>query len=201
VSLKRILCAAAWPLLLGAAPAFAQRTEVALLGGYTTSGDIDKKAVGIDTLEVAGSFTWGVAATRFFSDHLGFEASWAQQGSELVIGTREGSAEVFDMRVGLLHGSLVYRFGAPAATLQPFLLAGLGAAFLSADDLDSETKLAWTVGGGLKWFPSTRVGARAQARYVPTVLDDSSSDVCDPFGFCQGTLQQFELTVGVLLRF
>jgi len=192
---------AALVFLLGAAPAFAQTTEVALLGGYTTSGDIDQKAVGIDTLEVAGSFTWGVAATHFFWDHVGFEASWAQQGSDLVIGTRQGSAELFDMKVGLLHGSLVYRFGAPAATLQPFLLAGLGAAFLSAEDLDGETKLAWALGGGLKWFPSTRVGARVQARYVPTVLSDSSSDVCDPFGFCQGTLHQLELTGGVVLRF
>jgi len=94
-------------VLLTAAPVFAQRNEVALLGGYTTAGDIDKKAVRIETLEVAGSFTWGVAASRFFSDHLGFEASWAQQGSQLVIGTRDGSAELFDMKVGLLHGSLV----------------------------------------------------------------------------------------------
>jgi len=41
--------------------------------------------VGIETLEVAGSFAWGVAVSHFFSDHLGLEASWAQQGSDLVM--------------------------------------------------------------------------------------------------------------------
>ena len=188
-------------VLLVAGPAFAQRNEVALLGGYTTAGDIDKKAVGIETLEVAGSFTWGVSARHFFGDHVGLDVSWTQQGSDLVIGTSEGTAELFDMKVGQLHGSVVYRFGDPAGRLRPFLLAGLGAAFLSAEDLESETKLSWAVGGGLQWFPAKSVGARVQARYAPTLLDDSDSDVCDPFGFCQGSLHQFELVGGVVLRF
>ena len=81
------------------------------------------------------------------------------------------------------------------------MLAGLGATFLSAEDLESETKLSWTLGAGVKWFPSKRLGARLQARYAPTLLDDSSSDVCDPFGFCQGSLHQFELMGGLVLRF
>jgi hypothetical protein len=29
----------------------------------------------------------------------------------------------------------------------------------------------------------------------------SSSDFCDPFGFCQDWLHQLELTAGVLVRF
>jgi opacity protein-like surface antigen len=192
------------PLVLVAVcapPASAQRNELALVGGYTSAGDIDKKAPGIETLEVSGSFTWGVAATRFFSDHIGAEASWVQQDGDLVIGTGAGSAELFELNVGLLTGSFVYRFGAPGARIQPFLLAGLGAAFLDAEDLEGETKLSWAVGAGLKWFPSKRVGARAQARYVPILLDDSSSEVCDPFGFCQGSLHQFELSGGLAFRF
>ena len=42
---------------------------------------------------------------------------------------------------------------------------------------------------------------RAQARYVPTMLNDESSDFCDPFGFCQWSLQKFELMGGVVIRF
>jgi opacity protein-like surface antigen len=187
--------------LLAAAPAFAQRTEVALLGGYTTSGNIDKKAVGIEDLEVEASFTWGVEAGHFFSDHVGAEVAWAQQQSALVIGTDAGRADLFDMKLGLLQGSFVYRFGAPTARLEPFVLAGLGATFLSAEGLESETKFSWALGAGIKWFPSRRVGARVQVRYSPTLLNDSSSDVCDPFGFCQGTLHQFELMGGLVLRF
>jgi opacity protein-like surface antigen len=192
---------AALLFLLLPATAFAQRNEITVLGGYTTAGDIDMKTRGIETLEVKGSFTWGVQAGRFFSDHVGLEASWSQQRSALVIGTATGSADLFDMRLGLLQGSFVYQFGASDARLRPFVLAGLGATRLSATGLESETKLSWAVGGGLKWFPSRRAGARVQVRYAPTVLGDSSSDVCDPFGFCQGSLHQFELTGGLVLRF
>lgn len=187
--------------LLLAAPAYAQRTELSLLGGYTTAGDIDQKAVGVQKLEVAGSFTWGVAAAHFFSDHVGAEASWVQQGSDLVIGTAAGDAELFDMKLGALQGSFVYQFGAAGARLRPFLTAGIGASFLSADDLDGESKVAWSVGGGLKWFPTRRVGVRAQARYVPIQLNDSGSEVCDPFGFCQASLHQFDFLGGVVVRF
>jgi opacity protein-like surface antigen len=187
--------------LLLPAPAFAQRNEIALLGGYTTAGNIDMKAVGIQALEVKGSFTWGVEAGHFLSDHIGLEASWSQQQSALRIGTAGGSADLFDMKLRLLQGSFVYRFGGTDAPLRPFVLAGLGATFLSATDLESETKLSWAAGAGLAWFPSRRLGARLQARYAPTVLGDSSSDVCDPFGFCQGTLHQFELMGGLVFRF
>jgi len=192
---------AALLLLLVPAPAFAQRNEITVLGGYTTAGDIDTKTRGIETLEVEGSFTWGVEAGHFFSDHVGIEASWNQQQSALRIGTADGSADLFDMKLRLFQGSVAYQFGRTDAPLRPFVLAGIGATFLSATDLESETKLSWAAGAGLKWFPSKRVGARVQARYAPTVLGDSSSDVCDPFGFCQGSLHQFEFMGGLVLRF
>jgi len=193
--------AAATLLLLLASPAFAQRSELALLAGYTTAGDIDMKTMGIQTLEVAGSFTWGAEAGHFFTDHVGAEVSWTRQQSAMVVGTSAGSRELFDMKLDALQGSFVYQLGAPAARLRPFLLAGLGATFLSAPGLESETKLSWAVGAGLKYFPSSRWGLRAQGRYAPTQLDDSASEVCDPFGFCQGSLHQFELVGGLVLRF
>jgi hypothetical protein len=188
-------------VLLVASPAFAQRTEVTLLGGYTTAGDIDRKALGIEELKIDGSFTWGLAAGYFLSERIGIEASWTRQQSALVIGTSSGSAELFDITLGLLQGSVVYQLGAADDALRPFALAGLGATFLGATDLEGETKLGLGLGAGVKWFPSGRVGGRVQARYVPTLLSDSDAEVCDPFGFCQGTLHQFELTGGVVVRF
>jgi opacity protein-like surface antigen len=187
--------------VVAAAPVFAQRTEVALLAGYTTSGSIDKKAAGISDLEVDGSFTWGVAASRFFSNHWGAEASWIQQQSGLTLGTSSASAELFDLTIGQLQGSVVYRFGTQGARLRPFVAAGLGAAFLSAPNLDSETKFSWAVGGGLRWFPSKTFGARLQARYTQIQLNDAAAGLCDPLGFCQSSLHQFEMTGGLALRF
>jgi opacity protein-like surface antigen len=182
-------------------PALAQQNEAALLAGYTTSGGIEMKAPGITELEIAGSFTWGLAATHFFSPRLGGEVSWTRQDGALELETRDGSADLFDVEMSVLHGTVVYRFGSEDARLAPFVLAGMGATFLSAPDLEGETKFSWALGGGARWLASERMALRAQARYVHTRLGDSSSDFCDPFGFCQGSLGQFELTGGVVFRF
>jgi outer membrane protein W len=196
--MKRAL---ALSFLLAAAPASAQRNEFALLTGYTGKGDIEKKAPTVQELKIGGGFTWGLAAGRFFTSRLGAEVKWAQQESALEVTTAAGSAELFEAKVAQLHGDLVYQFGAEQAPLKPFVFAGLGATFFSATDLESETKLSWAIGAGLKWLPSRRFGFRAHAAYNPTRLDDASSEFCDPFGFCQGSLKQFELIGGVFLRF
>ena len=73
---------------------------------------------------------------------------------------------------------------------------------LRADEVASENKLSLGFGGGLKYFPWKSVGVRAHARYKPTMLDDEDAgDFCDPFGFCQGSLQQVEMAAAVVVRF
>jgi hypothetical protein len=197
--MKRLL-ALALPLV-PTAGGWAQSFEITPLVGYTTAGDIENKAPTIRSLQIDGAFTWGLQAGHFFNPHLGVEASWARQESALTLSTSSGSAKLFDLDVGQLHGSVVYQLGGEGARLRPFLLAGLGATFFSATDLESEAKLSWALGAGLKWFPAGAFGARLQARYNPTRLNDAASDFCDPFGFCQGWLHQFELMGGIAVRF
>jgi opacity protein-like surface antigen len=108
---------------------------------------------------------------------------------------------MFDLNVDQLQGSFVFQLRDAEARLRPFLSAGMGAALFSAPNLDGDTKLSFSLGAGLKWLPSHRLGARVQVRYTPTHLNDSSSDFCDPFGFCQSWLHQLEATGGLLIRF
>jgi opacity protein-like surface antigen len=187
-------------LALLAAPASAQRVELTALAGYTTKGDIEDKTPGVQELALGDGFTWGAAAGYFFSDHAGAELSWRRHESALVIGDAIADAELFGIDKDVLQGSFVYRFGSADARLRPFLAAGAGATFFSATDLEGETKLSWSAGGGVKWFPSRRWGARLEARYAPTILSDSSSTFCDPFGFCQNAFHQFELLGGLVFR-
>jgi outer membrane protein W len=198
--MKRLL-AVAVALVVVASPAWAQRSELSLFAGYNTPGDIEKKAPTVQDLEIEGAFTWGLRAGHFFTTNVGVEASWARQESELVFGTAAGSTELFELHLDQLQASFVYQFAGDQSRLRPFLAAGLGAAFFSAPELDGETKLSWSLGTGLKWFASQRLGARLEARYSPTYLNDTDSDFCDPFGFCQGWLHQFELTGAVTFRF
>ena len=190
-------------LLLMAPYAWAQKTELALLGDWTSSADIESKAREIKELKLASGVTLGGAVTRFFSPHLGAEISFAHQQSaiRLTPATATDAADLFDVGIGRLQGSFVYQFGVEGARVRPFLSGGLGAAFLSAPYLESETKLAWSAGAGLRWFPEKQTGVRLHVRYNLTRLNDANSDYCDPFGFCQDALKPFELMGGLVLRF
>jgi hypothetical protein len=195
---KRLLT---WLTLLSAAPACAQGFEVTALAGYTTPGSLEEDTRTLEGLKLDGGFTWGASAGFFLSERLGVEASWSHVASGVELSTAQASQELFDVTIDRLHGSLVYQFGGAQSQLRPFLTAGGGASIFSSTDIDSEAKLSLGLGAGLKWLPSKRLGARLQAMYTPTYLHDKGSDFCDPFGFCQDWLNQFELTGGVLFRF
>jgi opacity protein-like surface antigen len=100
-----------------------------------------------------------------------------------------------------VHASLAWQFGGAATRFRPYLTAGAGATFFSATDQDGEAKFSPAFGAGVKWLPNGKLGARFQVRYNPTYLNDSASDFCDPFGFCQSWLHQLELSGGLSLRF
>jgi opacity protein-like surface antigen len=187
--------------VLSAGPAYTQGFELAALAGYTTPGNLKEDARTIESLKLAGSFTWGASASFFFSPQLGVEVCWARQDSAVELSTPQARADLFDVTIDQLQGSFVYQLGGTESRFRPFLSAGAGAAFFSATDIAGETKLSFSIGAGLKWLPTKRVGARLQARYTPTWLHDAGSDFCDPFGFCQDWLHQFELTGGLVVRF
>jgi opacity protein-like surface antigen len=173
-----------------------------VLLGTTTAGDIDRKAAGIESVTSGGGFTWGVQAGHFFSPHLGAEVVWARQDSGVDVETVAGEARLFETKVDQVHGHLVYRFGADGARIRPFLLAGVGASVFSADELETETYLALSLGGGVKVGVRPGIALRLQIRYNPTLLNDEDAEpFCDPFGFCQGTLSQGEASAGVVFSF
>ncbi len=191
-------------LALSAAPAYAQRLEIAPLvsAGYTTAASLEKTAPEIDEVKVKGGFTWGGQLGYFFGRHLGLELSWAQQESALTLYTSSGSADLFDMNVGQLHGNFVYQWGDEGGRVRPYALVGLGATFFSAPDIPGEAKLSWAVGGGVKVFLHKNVGIKLQAKYNPTRLNDEQAGrFCDPFGFCSDSLRQGEFASGLVLRF
>ena len=92
-----------------------------------------------------------------------------------------------------------------------FVAATIGAARFDPDGpgLSSDEFFAFTVGGGWKYFPSSRVGLRQDGRFIGTVLDSDSEIFCQSGpegGGCiinnRGELLwQFELQAGVVIRF
>lgn len=188
--------------LLASTPAGAQSWEASGLVAFVPSADLDRVAPELDRLSIAGGFTWGLQAARFFSPHWGTEVLWTEQSSAVRIGAAGGEADLFTMKVGRLHGQVVYQFGGRERRLQPFAFAGLGTTYFRADDVESETKFSLGFGGGVKYFPWATIGFRGHFRYTPTMLnDEDAGDFCDPFGFCQGALHQIEIAAAAVIRF
>ena len=199
--MRAAIAFAAVAVLTASSPARAQSWEASGLFGFTPSATIDKRASELSDADVRGEITWGLQGARFFTPSLGAEVLWTQQSSALEVGTSDGKADLFTMTVRQLHGNIVYRFGNAAAKWQPFVFGGLGATFFSADTVESETKFSLDAGGGVRFFLSRLIGARAHVRYKPTFINDPSDTFCDPFGFCQGVLHQIEFSGAVVLRF
>ena len=200
--MRAAIAFAAVAVLIAPSQARAQSWEASGLFGFTPSAAIDQRASELSDADIRGGITWGLQGARFFTPSLGAELLWTQQASGFEVGTSDGKADLFTMTVRQLHGNVVYRLGRAGAKWQPFVFGGLGATFFTADTVESETKFSLDVGGGVKVFLSRSVGARAHIRYKPTFLNDSSSGrFCDPFGFCQGVLQQIEFAVAAVLRF
>jgi outer membrane protein W len=201
--LNRLAALATAIILLALSPAaWAQSWELSGLAAYTPSAGLDREATELSGVDFRGGFTWGVQGARSFTPRWSAEVLWTDQSSAHQVGTGAGSADLFTMTVRQLHGNVLRTFGGVDARLRPFVFAGLGGTFFSAEDFNSETKLSFGLGGGVKYFLWKAIGVRGHFRYKPTMLnDEDAGDFCDAFGFCQGSLQQIEFAGGAVVRF
>ncbi len=117
----------------------------------------------------------------------------------MTIATASSAVTLFYMNVNQFDGNVAYQFGAPTRRVRPFVSGGLGASVLSADGLDTESKLSWNVGAGLKWSFHRNVGARFDARYRPILLN--ASGFCGPFSFCETSFKPFQFGSALVIRF
>ena len=88
---------------------------------------------------------------------------------------------------------------------RPFLTGLLGLTRYEASG-DHELRFSASAGGGVKLFPTPRVGVRLDGRVFATLVDaDADVLACSP-GFCVGSINawlvwQVEFTSGVVVRF
>jgi opacity protein-like surface antigen len=187
---------------IGAADAAAQSWDVSAMAGYALPVELDQAARGVDATSIGPGFSWQFAVGRNFGPRWGAEVLWTEQFTSYRIESNGVTGEMFKMSIMQLQGDLLYSFGAADSRLRPYALAGLGSTFFNATDLQSETKFSMGLGGGMKWFVRDEIAFRGQFRYKATFLNDAeSTDFCDPFGFCQSTLRQFEFAGGITFRF
>jgi hypothetical protein len=114
-----------------------------------------------------------------------------------------------DVTLNQFHADFTREFPIPEVKgLRSFLTGSLGATHLGAAG-DGFTRFSFGFGAGLKQFLGSRFAIRAEAKWLPILIDpEVSAFGCGTIGvggclvFLNGPLaQQFELSVGPTIRF
>jgi len=191
-------------LVLLAAPAWAQHIEFApVTATFTTTAPIRSITPAVDDLKIGRDYTFGARVSYLISTRTSVEELWTWQNTNMRMGTGAADVTLFQMEISRFDTNFVYTFGdnERGSGLRPFLSAGMGVSTMMASEVDTESKFAWNVGGGVKWFFTKTLGSRFDARYAPVQLNTKSATYCAPFSFCQNTLQPFQVQAALVIRF
>jgi outer membrane protein with beta-barrel domain len=208
---------------MSAAPAMAQvQGEVGIFAGWVLQDGVSGNSfavpgVGVfDRIDPKDSFGWGFDVGVLFGEggEVGF--IFSNQPSKLTVGGTS-TIEVGDMKVNTYHGYFAYNWGGHDGKVRPYLMGGFGATTYGdvsytspagrTGTISGETRYSSTWGGGVKVYPSPKVGFRAGMRWTPAYIkSDAAGWWCDPYWGCYlvGNAQYANLldfTGGVTFRF
>jgi hypothetical protein len=192
-------------LLSLAAPAAAQpsdRVEVSVLAGYRFGGDFYEIASG-RPVDNDGATSFGVAVNIPITFDTQVEALITHQQARFVAPATGLPDARFRVTVDHYQvGGLTELCGVRA---RPFVTALLGLTRYEAAG-DHELRFSGSVGGGVKLFPSPRVGVRLDGRVFATLVDANFDALVCSAGFCFGSVNawvvwQAEFTTALVIRF
>jgi len=187
-----------------------KRFEFQPFGGFTASGSIPLKTddnVDHGSVKVDSSFNLGANLAINLNELDAVEAHWQRQFTE---GRLPGAT--FDLKIDQLHGNFLHHYRIADPRAWPYVMAGLGVTTYYANGnggSDSKSHFSFALGGGMKYFITSRFGFRGEARWSPAVLSSSGSNVwCEVAGgaICEINLKtavqhQLDLTGGLVFRF
>jgi len=190
-----------------------QSFEVTPFVGLRLGGTFDIQPERPEPVEAAlkDGTSYGLSAGVRFDDLSLVEFRWTQATSTLRFGTPFAflGASFGDVKLNQFHADFTREFVIPEVKgLRSFLTASLGLTHVGAAQ-EGFTRFSFGFGGGLKQFLGSRFGIRAEAQWLPILVDPSVS------GFACGTIQlggclvilsgdlvqQFQLSIGPVVRF
>ncbi len=186
------------------------RFDVTPLVGYRTGMSfptgIDVQQTTSPHVDLDAAPSYGIAAGARVDDENVIEFRWARQGSHIHL---EGSSLPSDLKVVVdqFHGDFTHEYVLHdwPAWARPFVMGSVGATRISSRSGNSFTRFSFGLGGGVKVFFTRHLGVRAQAEWLPVVVDpEVVSFICG--GGCIAHLSaslvsQGEVAVGPVLRF
>jgi opacity protein-like surface antigen len=203
-------------MLAAAAPARAQyveiqRIEVTPFIGIRFGGtfDIQTDALSRTQATLKDASSYGVAAGVRFDDFSLIEFRWTQATTSLQFASpfRALGASIGDVRMDQFHADFTREFVIPEVKgLRSFLMGSVGATHLATAS-DGFTRFSFGLGAGLKQFLGSRFAIRAEARWLPILVDpEVGSFACGGASGCLVVLtghltEQFEMSIGPVVRF
>ena len=203
-------------ILCAAAPARAQYVEIQSVEvspfiGARLGGTFDIQPDTAVPVEATwkDATSYGFSAGVRFDEYSLIELRWSRSTSSLRFGAPFATVSVGDVTLNQFHGDFTREFVIPEVKgLRSFLTGSLGVTHLGAAQ-DGFTRFSFGFGAGLKQFVASRLAIRAEAHWLPIVLEPSVS------GFACGTIQaggclvllngelvqQFQLSIGPVVRF
>lgn len=197
----------ALPLLLCAAGRVEAQTldrvEVTAFGGYRFGGEFYEIATG-RPVDADGAPSVGIAVNIPFRSETQIEALVTHQQARFRLPADGGAPDAL-FRVTVDHYQVGGLTELGIGRARPFLTGSLGLTHYAASG-DHEVRLSGSAGGGVKLFPTPRIGMRLDGRVFATVVDaDADALACTP-GICIGSIDawivwQVDFTAGVVIRF
>jgi hypothetical protein len=194
-------------LLLAPASVIAQQTRVELTpyGGYRFDGDFSVTGDIFNTdLEVDDDFSYGLLLDIPLNSSLQIELLTNRQDTTLIQrgGLFGNDFRVADIEISQLHVGLLGQFG--SGQVRPFVVGSLGVARVDVQlpGLQSDDRLAASLGGGVKIFVSDHFGFRFEGRYYYVDLDENNRRHRDDdwdYWDEQDHLTQAEASFGLIL--
>lgn len=172
-----------------AAPASAQKAEITPFIGYQFGGQM---RVRDGDLRLQDDMNYGLVLNYTLNRQGQIEASYTRQDTRMEFNDfRVGNRPIYDVSVNYWQLGGLYRFN-PTATARPFLSLTAGLTYYGVgqqldDDaprISSSTFFSMVLGGGVKIFPSQRIGIRLAGHMYSTFYGSSSGFWCTLPGGC-----------------
>lgn len=185
-----VAVAGLWIAMAGAAtPGRAQTTgvEITPFMGYMFGGEVSTYG---GSLVLDDGMDYGLVLDYSLNRQTQVEASYTRQDTKLNFDEyRVGRRPIYDVSVNVWQVGGLYRFN-PTATVRPFLSGTLGFTHYGvgdkldggAPDLNGDTFFSIVLGGGVKIFPSERIGIRLAGHLYNTILSTGSGFWCGTGG-------------------
>jgi hypothetical protein len=203
---------------LAATPAYAQYVqiqsfEVSPFIGARLGGTFDIQPDGAAQIEATlkDATSYGFSAGVRFDDFSLVEFRWTQAASELRFGAPFGflGPSLGEVTLNQFHADFTREFVIPEVKgLRSFVSGSVGVTHVGAAQGEF-TRFSFGFGSGLKQFLGSRLAIRAEAQWLPILVDPSVEGfACGTiqFGGCLAILtgelvQQFQLSIGPVVRF